>query len=110
MKNIPYQTQALRAGDMDAAKAAAQKLADGFRALSAQFPAGSLSATTSAAKADVFSNPTGFKAEIDKAIAAADGVVAATQTGDQAKVTAAAATLAKTCGDCHQAFRGSPVA
>jgi cytochrome c556 len=114
MKSVGGSLGAVRtaaaAGDMAAAKASAQKLSDGFKIFGASFPAGTDSASSrTRAKAEIWTDATGFKAANDKAIAAADAVVLATGGSDTAAVTASLTSLQQTCGGCHSVYRGPPL-
>lgn len=57
------------------------------------------------AKAEIWSDPAGFKAAMDASVAAAHALKAATETGDIAKVKTGQAALQGTCGGCHSKYR-----
>ena len=57
------------------------------------------------AKAEIWTDPAGFKAAMDASIAAAHALKAATDSGDIAKVKTGQAALQGTCGGCHSKFR-----
>ena len=98
---------AAAAGDMTAAKAAAKTLDDGWKAFATQFPAGSDSAAgKTRAKAEIWSNATGFKAEMDKALAASAALVAATNGTDKDAMANAVSNVNGVCVSCHNDFRG----
>ena len=114
MKSIGGSLSAVRtaatAGDMATAKASAQKLSDGFKKFAVQFPAGS-DATTgkTRAKAEIWTDAAGFKAANDKAIAASDALLLATDGADATAVAAALSSVQKTCGGCHSVYRSPPL-
>ena len=53
----------------------------------------------------IWDNAAGFKAEQEKLQSAVADLVAATKTGDEAKVKAAVGAVGKICGTCHENFR-----
>lgn len=112
MKSLNGKMGAIRnfAGDAAAAKSAAADIERGFKAFGTQFPAGSdAAAGKTRAKAEIWSDAAGFKAANDKAVAASGQLVAATNGGDAAAVTAALGAVTQTCAGCHGAYRGPPV-
>ncbi len=112
MKSLNGKMGAVRnfATDAEGAKAAAASLNNGFKAFGGQFPAGSdAAAGKTRAKAEIWSDAAGFKAANEKAVAATAALVAATNSGDAAAVTAALGGVTGTCAGCHGAYRGPPV-
>ncbi|HYE47066.1 MAG TPA: cytochrome c [Caulobacter sp.] len=71
------------------------------------FPAGSgpSSGEKTKAKADIWTDPAGFKAAADAFKAEAVKLNAAAQSGDAAKVQAAFAATRGTCKGCHDKFQ-----
>lgn len=58
------------------------------------------------AKANIWTDWAGFKAANDKLVAASADLVAATKTMDAGKIGAALGATGKTCGGCHDDYRG----
>ncbi|MDF1730519.1 MAG: cytochrome c [Minwuia sp.] len=67
------------------------------------FPEGSMEYR---AKASIWSDWAGFKAANERLIAASADLVAATETMDAGKIGAALGATGKTCGGCHDDYRG----
>ncbi|MEI7931892.1 MAG: cytochrome c [Alphaproteobacteria bacterium] len=112
MQDVQANMQAVNSaagkGDMAAAKEAALKINAAFKDASTRFTAGSdAAAGKTRAKAEVWSDATGFKAKIDGAIATSDKLVAATGGTDMAAVQTAAGDVNALCYGCHTPYRGS---
>jgi cytochrome c556 len=58
---------------------------------------------------DIWTKPDAFKASADAMTTTLKNVEAALATGDKAKVEAAFAQVGKSCGGCHNTFRGPEV-
>lgn len=84
-------------------KAAAKTIADQTKIFAANFPKGSgaESGEKTKAKAEIFSDAKGFKAETAKAIKAATAL----STSKDADVAAAAKTVLGNCTECHDKYR-----
>ena len=67
------------------------------------FPAGTNVPPTEALPA-VWDKPADFKAAADKAVAAADAMLAAAKSGDMGKVKETYDTMRKACDECHDGF------
>lgn len=68
------------------------------------FPAGSGDGKTKA-KAEIWSNPEGFKKAMDKFVMAAEDFAAASKSGDMASYGAATKALGGSCKNCHDDFK-----
>ncbi|MEC9345693.1 MAG: cytochrome c [Pseudomonadota bacterium] len=78
----------------------ASMLADGMLA---KFPAGTAEYR---AKPEIWTDWAGFEKSMQDMQAAAKDLVAAAETGEAAKVGAALGAMGKTCGACHDTYRG----
>ena len=97
--------------DMAVIKAAAQKVADASAALPSWFPAGSGpdSGVKTHAKAEIWSDPTGFSAAASNfAAEAAKLNTAASGSADDVK--AEVPSVGEACGACHMKYREKPPA
>jgi cytochrome c556 len=65
--------------------------------------------TKSRALQDIWAKPAEFKAAADALVPALKGVDAALDSGDKAKIDAAADQIGKSCGGCHKPFRGPEI-
>jgi cytochrome c556 len=85
-------------------KASGKTIADQTKIFAANFPKGSgaESGVKTGAKAEVFSDSKGFKAETDKAIKAASALANAK---DLAAAQAGAKTVLANCNECHDKYR-----
>lgn len=101
-------TAAAAAGDFDTAVAKAKEVSANAHAMAGLFPAGSgaEAGVRTRAKAEIWSDATGFKAAMDKFVAATDEIAAGAAAKDAARVDSAVKNLATTCGSCHTAYRG----
>lgn len=86
--------------ELVAAAKKASALADGMLA---KFPAGTAEYR---AKAEIWTDWAGFEKAMMSMQGAAKDLVAAAETGDAAKVGAALGAMGKTCGTCHDTYRG----
>lgn len=95
--------------DQAKAVAAATDLVQSLVTLTEVFPQGTAGPSPDgkyATKPDVWSDWDGFNAARSTAAGKADGLMAATKTGDKAAIQAAFADLGKNgCGGCHSKFR-----
>ena len=95
--------------DQAKAVAAATDLVQSLVTLTEVFPPGTAGPSPDgkyATKPDVWSDWDGFNAVRSGAAGKADGLMAATKTGDKAAIQAAFADLGKNgCGGCHGKFR-----
>ncbi len=110
-------------GNVKAALDPAAKLADAKAKLAeaiafaetipSQFPKGTgigdPGIKKSRALQDIWAKPAEFKAAADALVAALKGVDLALDSGDRAKVDAAAGEIGKSCGGCHKPFRGPEI-
>jgi len=83
--------------------AAAKKLHTLAENILPMFPEGSMEYR---AKASIWSDWAGFKAADERLIAASADLVTATETMDAGKIGAALNATGKTCGGCHDDYRG----
>jgi cytochrome c556 len=92
------------AASLDDLKASGKTIADQTKIFAANFPKGSgaESGEKTKAKAEVFSDAKGFKAETDKAIKAATALSTAK---DDAAAKAAAKEVLGNCTECHDKYR-----
>jgi len=86
---------------------AAKKLQEHSMSLAAEFPKGS-EHEKSRAKAEIWTDWAGFEKQVKDFQAASASLVAATAADDKEKIAAAQGAVGKTCGGCHDAFRGPP--
>lgn len=95
-------------GDFDTAAAKAKEVQATVHGLGDLFPAGSgpESGAKTRAKPEIWTDAAGFKAALDKAGAASDGLVAATASKNADQVNAALTAFQGTCGGCHTPYRG----
>ena len=95
-------------GDMARAKDASIKLNLAFRDAATRFTAGSNSVAgkTTRAKAEIWSDPAGFKAKIDHAIDLTDKLVTAASGTDPIAAQLAVGEVNALCADCHGVYRG----
>jgi cytochrome c556 len=116
MKGMGASAQAIRtaatASDFATAQAKSAELAVNVKSLAPLFPAGSGadSGAKTRAKPEIWTDSAGFKAALEKASAAADGLVAATASKNADQITAALTAFQGSCGGCHTPFRGPPPA
>ena len=87
----------------EATVAAAMKINTRAKRVPSWFPEGS---GEYRAKANIWTDWAGFKAANDKLVAASADLVAATKTMDSAQIGAALGATGKTCGGCHETYRG----
>lgn len=87
----------------EATVAAAMKINTMAAEIPSWFPEGS---GEYRAKANIWTDWAGFKAANDKLVAASADLVAATKTMDAGKIGAALGATGKTCGGCHEDYRG----
>ncbi|MDF1721419.1 MAG: cytochrome c [Minwuia sp.] len=87
----------------DATVAAAMKINTLSQQVPSWFPEGS---GEYRAKANIWTDWAGFKAANDKFVAASADLVEATKTMDAGKIGAALGATGKTCGGCHETYRG----
>lgn len=87
----------------DATVAAAMKIHALAEKVPAMFPEGS---GEYRAKASIWTDWAGFKAANDKLVAASADLITATRTMDAGKIGAALGATGKTCGGCHDDYRG----
>jgi cytochrome c556 len=100
----------LKAGQVQAAAADAQILADTAKRIPSLFPAGSLDPQTSRAKPEIWQKWPEFEDYAKSLESKAPQLAATARTGNAEATTAAATELGKTtCGACHQAFRGPEI-
>ena len=98
------------AATLEALKGEAGKIVAAFDVLKdpALWPKGSglpeVTAGTKA-KAEIWSDPAGFKAALDNSVTAAAALKAATDAGNAEQIKAAQAAMQGTCGGCHSKFR-----
>jgi cytochrome c556 len=89
--------------DAAVVKEAASILVDDLTKASMNFPEGSGEGPPETyAKAEIWSDPEGFKAAFDKAIAASEALA---MTADEASFKAAFPAVGASCGGCHENFR-----
>ncbi|CAN5343841.1 hypothetical protein BH11PSE2_BH11PSE2_13360 [soil metagenome] len=105
MKAIGGASAALRGTDVAAMKAAGKTINDNLKTFGSSLAAGTgpESGQQTRAKAEIWSDATGFKTALDAALAAS-ATLAAASTDDAAK--AAAAAMGGTCAGCHGKYRG----
>ena len=84
-------------------KLGAGMLAEDFKKAAVSFPEGSGEGPPETyAKAEIWSDPEGFKAAFEKAVAAVDTLAMST---DEASFKAALPAVGLACGGCHEKFR-----
>jgi cytochrome c556 len=84
-------------------KEAAGMLVDDMKKAAASFPEGSGEGPPETyAKPEIWSDPEGFKAAFDKAIAASEALA---MTADEASFKAAFPAVGASCGGCHEKYR-----
>ncbi|MGB0921641.1 MAG: c-type cytochrome [Alphaproteobacteria bacterium] len=92
-----------------ASPAAAARIHEVANAMAEQFPEGSgpggEGIGETRAKPEIWSDPEGFAAEIEKLKAGADSIVAAVTAQDRAALGAAMQQTGGACGSCHKAYR-----
>lgn len=95
------------AGNLSGAEAVAamEKLRDNYSHIPALFPEGSIVGDSKALPA-IWENWETFTAIVDSGVVAAEAGLVAAQAGDAAAYAAALQTVGRTCGQCHQQFRG----
>jgi cytochrome c556 len=99
----------LKAGSADAAviKPAADKIAEGSKALPSWFPKGSGTEVNPKSRAlpVVWTDPQGFAAKAHDFAVAAANLDAVAGSGDMAKVAPAAKAVGASCHACHEKFQ-----
>lgn len=98
----PDQINAVK-GEADKVVAAFEKVKD--PALWAKGSGVADGVTGTKAKAEIWSDPAGFKSAMDASVAAAHALKQAADSGDIAKVKTGQAALQGTCGGCHSKYR-----
>ncbi|MCW5721379.1 MAG: cytochrome c [Devosia sp.] len=95
------------AGELSGAEAIAalEKLRDNYSHIPTLFPEGSIVGDSKALPA-IWENWAAFTAIVDSGLATAEAALAAAEAGDAAAYAAALQTLGRSCGQCHQQFRG----
>lgn len=89
--------------DAAIAKQAADMLIAGMKKATASFPEGSDQGPPETyAKAEIWTDPEGFKAAFDQAIAAGEALA---MTADEASFKGAFPAVGSSCGSCHQKYR-----
>jgi cytochrome c556 len=89
--------------DAAVVKEAAATMAEDFKKAAASFPEGSDKGPPETyAKPEIWSDPEGFKAAFEKAVAAVDTLAMST---DEASFKAALPAVGSSCGGCHEKFR-----
>jgi cytochrome c556 len=97
----------LKAGQVQAVAADAEKLVQNSKQIPSLFPAGSLNPDKSRAKPEIWQKWPEFEGNAKSLGAKATQLAATSRTGDAAATNAAVADLGRTtCGACHTAFRG----
>lgn len=100
----------LKAGQVQAVAADAEKLAATAKLIPALFPPGSLDPQTSRAKPEIWQKWSEFEGLARALEAKAAKLATASRSGDAQAASAAAADLGKTtCGACHNTFRGPEI-
>lgn len=92
-------------GDIKKLEGAAKGLQRSGTFIPALFPKGTESGENTKAKAEIWSDPAGFKKASDSFDEAATKLVAAVQTGESANVLTAAKGVEDSCVGCHRTFR-----
>ena len=94
--------------DLPRAKEASIKLNAAFRDAATRFTPGSnrVEGKTTRAKAEIWSDPAGFKAKVDNAIAMTDRVGAASSGTNAQAAQLAIGEVNALCADCHTVYRG----
>lgn len=87
------------------AVAAAQTLVDNFTRLPTLFPEDSMEGETRALPL-IWEDWEGFEAQVAMAKEAAEALLAATQSGDEAAIASATEAMGGQCGACHSKYRG----
>jgi cytochrome c556 len=103
MASVKLRNPALTAAD---AKAVGKTISDDSKTFAANIAAGTgpESGVVTKAKAEIWTDKAGFKAELDKSMAASAALMKASD--DAAAQTAAKAVLA-TCNSCHTKYRAT---
>jgi cytochrome c556 len=91
----------------DAVKMHAEALENNGKMFAEMWPEGS-TAPTSRAKAEIWSDKTGFAARLKAFADASKALDEAAEKGDNAKTLEALTAFNATCGACHQVYRGPP--
>jgi cytochrome c556 len=100
----------LKAGQVEAVSADAQKLAQTAKQIPALFPAGSVNAQTSRAKPEIWQKWSDFEGLAKALEAQANRLDTTAKTGNAQATTAAVTDLGRqTCGSCHTQFRGPEI-
>jgi cytochrome c556 len=100
----------LKAGQVQAVAADAQKLADTAKRIPDLFPPGSVDPTRSRAKPEIWQRWSEFEGNAKTLQTKATQLVATANSGNAQATQAAVADLGKTtCGACHDAFRGPEI-
>lgn len=101
---------AAKAGQVQAIPAETQKLVSNAQRLPALFPQGSLNASTSRAKPEIWQKWPEFEGNAKTLQTKATQLEATAKSGDAAATNAAVTDLGRTtCGACHNAFRGPEI-
>jgi cytochrome c556 len=100
----------LKAGQVQAVAADADKLAQTSKEMLKMFPPGSLDPATSRAKPEIWQKWPEFEGYTKSLDAKATQVAVTARTGNAQATSAAVTDLGKTtCGACHTAFRGPEI-
>jgi cytochrome c556 len=100
----------VKANQVQAAVADAEKLAETANRIPALFPEGSLNPATSRAKPDIWQEWSEFAGYAKKLNAQATQLVATARSGNAQATGAAAGDIGRnTCNGCHDAFRGPEI-
>src|SRR5688572_29162485 len=100
----------VKAGQVDAIAADADKLESTAKKIPRLFPEGSVNASTSRAKPEIWQKWTEFEGYAKSLETKAGQLKAAAKTGNAQTVQPMVAELGKTtCGACHTAFRGPEI-
>jgi cytochrome c556 len=99
----------LKAGQVQAVAADAQKLVGTSKRIPDLFPPGSVDPTKSRAKPEIWQRWSEFEGNAKTIGTKASQLVATANSGNAQATQAAVADLGKTCGACHEAFRGPEI-
>lgn len=100
----------LKAGQVQAVAADAEKLVETSKQIPSLFPEGSLDAAKSRAKPEIWQKRSEFEGNANNLNAKATQLVATAKTGNAQATSAAVADLGRTtCTACHNTFRGPEI-
>jgi cytochrome c556 len=92
-------------GDVKKTELAARGLQRSGSMIVALFPKGTETGQNTKAKAEIWSDPAGFKKAVDTFDEAATKLVDATRTGNPETVLASVKTVEDACVSCHRSYR-----